>query len=49
VHDDPANAMSDANTVLDIKHLKRILIEAKAIHQTRIAVLEEHGEMEPIQ
>jgi len=48
VHDDPPNALSDANTVLDIKHLKRILIEAKALHETRLELLEKYGEEETI-
>ena len=31
-HDDPKNALSDSNTVLDIKYLQKILIQAKTIH-----------------
>ena len=48
VHDDPPNALSDANTVLDIKHLRRILIEAKRMHETRLAILEQFGEEDTI-
>lgn len=35
VHDDPANALSDANTVLDIQYLEVVLAQAKVIHETR--------------
>ena len=31
-HNDPKNALSDANTVLDIKYLEKILIQANTIH-----------------
>ncbi|BDS07631.1 2-dehydro-3-deoxyphosphooctonate aldolase [Oceaniferula spumae] len=48
VHDDPPNALSDANTVLDIKHLKRVLIEAKLMHETRLGLVEKYGEEEKI-
>ena len=34
-HNDPANAMSDSNTVLDLKYLEFVLTHAKAIHETR--------------
>lgn len=43
-HDDPPNAMSDSNTVLDIKYLERVLSHAKAIHETRLALLATWGE-----
>lgn len=48
VHDDPPNALSDANTVLDIKYLKRLLIEAKRIHETRLELLDEFGDEDMI-
>ena len=32
VHNDPKNALSDANTVLDIKYLEKILLQAKTLH-----------------
>jgi 2-dehydro-3-deoxyphosphooctonate aldolase (KDO 8-P synthase) len=48
VHDDPPNALSDANTVLDIRNLRRILIEAKRMHETRLALLEQYGKEETI-
>jgi 2-dehydro-3-deoxyphosphooctonate aldolase (KDO 8-P synthase) len=44
VHEDPPNALSDANTVLDIKYLERILAQAKAAHQLRLELLETWGE-----
>ena len=43
-HDDPPNALSDANTVLDIKYLENVLAQAKRIHQTRLDLLAEFGE-----
>jgi 2-dehydro-3-deoxyphosphooctonate aldolase (KDO 8-P synthase) len=44
VHNDPKNAMSDANTVLDIKYLENILGQAKAAHEFRLEMLEKYGE-----
>jgi 2-dehydro-3-deoxyphosphooctonate aldolase (KDO 8-P synthase) len=44
VHDDPDNALSDANTVLDIKYLENVLNQAKTIHDTRLELLEKYGE-----
>jgi len=44
VHDDPPNALSDANTVLDIKYLENILGQAKIVHETRLEILEKYGE-----
>jgi 2-dehydro-3-deoxyphosphooctonate aldolase (KDO 8-P synthase) len=44
VHDDPPNALSDANTVLDVKYLENILAQAKAVHTTRLELLEKYGE-----
>jgi 2-dehydro-3-deoxyphosphooctonate aldolase (KDO 8-P synthase) len=44
VHDDPPNALSDSNTVLDIKYLELILAQCKAIHETRLELLEKYGE-----
>jgi 2-dehydro-3-deoxyphosphooctonate aldolase (KDO 8-P synthase) len=44
VHDDPDNAMSDANTVLDIQYLENILGQAKVVHEMRLELLEKHGE-----
>ena len=36
VHDNPSKALSDANTVLDIKYLERILAHAKKAHELRL-------------
>lgn len=44
VHDDPPNALSDANTVLDIKYLERVLTHAKAAHDLRLELLDKWGE-----
>ena len=44
VHDDPVNAKSDANTVLDIQYLENILGQAKAVHEMRLELLEKYGE-----
>ena len=44
VHDDPDNALSDANTVLDIKYLENVLGQAKAVHETRLELLDKYGE-----
>ena len=42
-HDNPDNALSDSNTVLDIKYLENILLQAKKMHQSRLELLEELG------
>ena len=44
VHNDPANAKSDSNTVLDIKYLENIIFQARNIHEKKIQILEEIGE-----
>jgi 2-dehydro-3-deoxyphosphooctonate aldolase (KDO 8-P synthase) len=43
VHDNPDKALSDANTVLDIKYLQNILIQAKKVHELRLELLESLG------
>ena len=43
VHDDPPNALSDGNTVLDLKYLKQVLAHAKAAHNLRLELLETWG------
>ena len=43
VHNDPPNALSDANTVLDIQDLERILSHAKVMHETRLELLAKWG------
>jgi 2-dehydro-3-deoxyphosphooctonate aldolase (KDO 8-P synthase) len=44
VHNDPPNALSDANTVLDIKYLEKILFQAKALHEFRLELMDKYGE-----
>ena len=44
VHNDPDNAMSDANTVLDLKYLENVLGQAKAAHEFRLEMLDKFGE-----
>jgi 2-dehydro-3-deoxyphosphooctonate aldolase (KDO 8-P synthase) len=43
VHNNPEKALSDANTVLDIKYLENILTQAIIIHQTRIKIYKKFG------
>jgi 2-dehydro-3-deoxyphosphooctonate aldolase (KDO 8-P synthase) len=44
VHNDPENAMSDANTVMNIKHLENVLGQAKRGHEYRLEMLDKYGE-----
>ncbi len=44
VHNDPKNALSDANTVLNIKYLEEILSQAKIVHKVRLQILKKFGE-----
>ena len=44
VHDNPDEALSDANTQLDIRYLENILAQAKAIHEVRFELMEKWGE-----
>lgn len=44
VHDDPVNALSDANTVLDFQYLEVVLSQAKAMHNMRRELKEKWGE-----
>lgn len=44
VHDNPPKALSDANTVLNIKYLENILYQAKRVYALRNELLEELGE-----
>ena len=44
VHNDPKNALSDANTVLNIIYLEKILFQAKKVHQTRLEIFNKYGE-----
>ena len=43
-HNDPPRAMSDANTVLDLKYLELILSQAKSMHETRLEILADFGD-----
>lgn len=43
VHDDPPAALSDANTVLDLQYLEKVLLQAKMLHEMRIEMLEKFG------
>lgn len=43
VHDDPQSALSDANTVLDLKYLEVILAQAKMLHEIRLEMIEKFG------
>jgi 2-dehydro-3-deoxyphosphooctonate aldolase (KDO 8-P synthase) len=42
-HDDPDNALSDANTVLDIQYLENILHQAKRVHEVRQELIDKYG------
>lgn len=42
-HDNPAKALSDANTVLDIKYLENVLYQAKKVHEMRLELFNELG------
>jgi 2-dehydro-3-deoxyphosphooctonate aldolase (KDO 8-P synthase) len=44
VHDDPPNAKSDANTVLDVRYLEFVLAQARDVHNLRLELLEKYGE-----
>jgi len=44
VHDNPKTALSDANTVLDLKYLENVLHQAKIMHETRLELLDKFGE-----
>ena len=43
-HDNPKAALSDANTVLDLKYLENVLHQAKIVHEMRLELLEKFGE-----
>ena len=43
IHNDPPNALSDPNTVLNIEHLKHVLGQARDIHNFRLELLEKYG------
>ena len=43
IHNDPTNALSDPNTVLNIYHLRHVLGQARDIHNFRLELLEKYG------
>ena len=43
IHNDPPNALSDPNTVLNIEHLRHVLGQARDIHNFRLELLEKYG------
>ena len=43
IHNDPSSALSDPNTVLNIKHLRHVLGQARDIHNFRLELLEKYG------
>ena len=45
VHDDPKNALSDPNTVLDIKYLENILVQAKFIYDAKKELNSKYGDI----
>tara|TARA_B100000579_G_scaffold298369_1_gene248460 strand:- start:486 stop:920 length:435 start_codon:yes stop_codon:yes gene_type:complete len=44
VHDNPSKALSDSNTVLDLKYLELILNQAKSMHDLRIQLNKSYGD-----
>ena len=44
VHDNPSKALSDSNTVLDLKYLELILSQAKSVHSLRVELNTIYGE-----
>ena len=43
VHDNPSKALSDANTVVDIRFLENILVQAKILHETKLDLISKYG------
>lgn len=44
VHDNPKQALSDSNTVMDIKYLHKTLYQAKQMHELRLELFDKFGE-----
>lgn len=44
VHNNPSEALSDGNTVLDLKFLETVLEQAVIVHQTRLEILDKFGD-----
>jgi 2-dehydro-3-deoxyphosphooctonate aldolase (KDO 8-P synthase) len=43
IHNDPKNAKSDPNTVINVKYIKNVLIQAKAMHEHRLELISKLG------
>lgn len=43
-HDEPSRALSDPNTVMDVRYLENVLAQAKIIHETRLEMIYKFGE-----
>ena len=43
IHNDPPNALSDPNTVLNIEHLRHVLGQARDIHNFRLELWDKYG------
>lgn len=43
VHDNPSKALSDANTVVDVRFLENILVQAKVFHETKLDLFAKYG------
>jgi 2-dehydro-3-deoxyphosphooctonate aldolase (KDO 8-P synthase) len=43
IHNDPKNAKSDPNTVINVKYIKNVLIQAKAMHEQRLELISKLG------
>jgi len=46
VHNNPSEALSDGNTVLDLKYLENIIKQALIVHEMRQEILENFGDDE---
>ena len=44
IHNNPQKALSDANTVLDLKYFENVLHQAKIMHETNLELLDKFGE-----
>ena len=43
IHNDPKNAKSDPNTVINVKYIKNVLIQAKTMHEQRLELISKLG------
>jgi 2-dehydro-3-deoxyphosphooctonate aldolase (KDO 8-P synthase) len=43
IHNDPKNAKSDPNTLIDVKYIKNVLIQAKAMREQRLELISKLG------